>query len=53
MDMGNIGFDDHQEAGPTAAPIVPNGVTPSMPYLQGLNRYYQRHVRQYKSLKMG
>jgi hypothetical protein len=31
MDMGNLGFEEHQEAGPTLAPVVPNGVTPILP----------------------
>jgi hypothetical protein len=31
MDMGNIGFGEHQEAGPTAPPIVSNGATPILP----------------------
>ena len=37
MDMGNLGFEEHQEAGPAAAPVVPNGQTESLPQWRRLN----------------
>lgn len=38
MDMGNIGFGEHQEAGPTAPPIVPSNTTPTMPEWRRLSK---------------
>lgn len=37
MDMGNIGFEDHQEAGPTAPPITPNGQSETLPQWRRLS----------------
>lgn len=37
MDMGNLGFEEHQEAGPTAAPIVPNGQSEVLPQWRRLS----------------
>ena len=37
MDMGNLGFEEHQEAGPAAAPVVPNGQTEALPQWKRLN----------------
>lgn len=37
MDMGNISFEERQEAGPTAAPIVPNGQSEVLPQWRRLS----------------
>ena len=37
MDMGNLGFEEHQEAGPFADPVVPNGQTEALPQWKRLN----------------
>ena len=37
MDMGNIGLEEHQEAGPAVAPIVLNGQSEVLPQWRRLN----------------
>lgn len=37
MDMGDIPFADHQEAAPSAAPVVPNGQTEILPQWRRLS----------------
>lgn len=31
VDMGDIGFDEYQEAGPSLPPVIPNSITPLLP----------------------
>ena len=37
MDMGNLGFEKYQEAGPTTAPVIPSGQPEVLPQWRRLS----------------